>query len=94
MDSAAAGSDDAPDVDPEPDVPFPELLLPEFPHPANAPVAIRNAKAAIRRFTGAALAWDLGYEADMFGACFATQDQKNAMQAFMDKTDRPEFTGR
>ena len=61
---------------------------------ANAPVAVRNAKAAIRRFTGAALAWDLGYEADMFGACFATQDQKNAMQAFMDKTDKPEFTGR
>ena len=61
---------------------------------ANAPVAVRNAKAAIRRFTGANLAWDLGFEADMFGACFATEDQKNAMQAFLDKADKPEFTGK
>ena len=61
---------------------------------ANAPVAVRNAKAAIRRFTGANLAWDLGFEADMFGACFATEDQKNAMQAFVDKTEKPEFTGK
>ena len=61
---------------------------------ANAPVAVRNAKAAIRRFTGANLAWDLGFEADMFGACFATEDQKNAMQAFLDKADKPVFTGK
>ncbi len=61
---------------------------------ANAPVAVRNSKSAIRRFTGAALAWDLGFEADMFGACFATEDQKNAMQAFVDKAEKPAFTGK
>ena len=61
---------------------------------ANAPVAVRNAKAAIRRFTGASLAWDLGFEADSFGACFATEDQKAAMSAFMNKAPKPEFSGK
>ena len=61
---------------------------------ANAPVAVRNSKAAIRRFTGASLGNDLEAEAGLFGACFATLDQKNAMGAFVSKTEKPEFTGR
>lgn len=61
---------------------------------SNAPAAVRASKAAVRRFTGAALPADLGYEAELFGACFATQDQKMAMEAFVTKTERPGFTGK
>ena len=61
---------------------------------ANAPVAVRNSKAAIRRFTGAALKADLEAEAGLFGACFATLDQKMAMEAFVNKTEKTPFTGK
>ncbi|MBR0135797.1 MAG: enoyl-CoA hydratase/isomerase family protein [Clostridia bacterium] len=61
---------------------------------ANAPVAVRASKAAIRRFTGAALDKDLDFEAELFGACFATGDQKMAMEAFVSKTEKSEFTGK
>lgn len=61
---------------------------------ANAPVAVRNSKAAVRRFTGAALQNDLEAEAELFGACFATEDQKAAMGAFVSKAEKPGFTGR
>ncbi len=61
---------------------------------ANAPVAVRNSKAAVRRFTGAALQSDLEAEAELFGACFATEDQKAAMGAFVSKAEKPGFTGR
>ncbi len=61
---------------------------------ANAPVAVRNSKAAVRRFTGAALQSDLETEAELFGACFATEDQKAAMGAFVSKAEKPGFTGR
>ena len=52
---------------------------------ANAQVAVRQSKAAIRRgqqtdmYTGAA------YEAEAFAVCFATEDQKDAMTAFVNK---------
>ena len=59
-----------------------------------APVAVRASKAAIRRFTGAALSGDLDYEAELFGSCFATNDQKMAMEAFVSKTEKSEFTGK
>ena len=61
---------------------------------SNAPVAVRASKAAIRRFTGAALEGDLSFEAELFGACFATRDQKMAMEAFVSKTEKSEFTGK
>ena len=61
---------------------------------ANAPVAVRNSKAAIRRFTGASLKADLDKEAELFGACFATGDQKMAMEAFVNKTEKTPFTGK
>ncbi len=61
---------------------------------ANAPVAVKASKAAIRRFTGAALDEDLDFEAELFGTCFATGDQKMAMEAFVSKTEKSEFTGK
>ncbi len=61
---------------------------------ANAPVAVRNSKAAIRRFTGASLKADLEREAELFGACFATHDQKMAMEAFVTKTEKAPFEGK
>lgn len=53
---------------------------------SKAQVAIRQSKRCIRRglqtdmYTGAA------YEAEAFGLCCATEDQKGAMKAFMKKT--------
>ena len=61
---------------------------------ANAPAAVRASKAAVRRFTGAALDGDLNFEAELFGACFATFDQKMAMEAFVTKTEKAPFTGK
>lgn len=61
---------------------------------ANAPVAVRASKAAIRRFTGASLENDLDREAELFGSCFATHDQKMAMEAFVSKAEKSEFTGK
>ena len=61
---------------------------------ANAQVAVRQSKAAIRRglqtdmYTGAA------YEAEAFGLCFATEDQKDAMHAFLNKEKITTFKNR
>lgn len=60
---------------------------------AKAPVAVRFAKEAIDN----GLEMDLDragrFEAGLFGLCFATADQKEGMQAFLEK--RPaKFTGR
>ena len=61
---------------------------------ANAPVAVRAAKRAVRQFTGSSLEKDLECEAKLFGACFATEDQKMAMEAFVNKAEKAEFTGK
>ena len=61
---------------------------------ANAQVAVRQSKAAIRRgqqtdmYTGAA------YEAEAFAVCFATEDQKDAMTAFVNKEKITGFKNR
>lgn len=60
---------------------------------AKGPVAVRFAKESVDN----GLEMDLDragrFEADLFGLCFATADQKEGMQAFLDK--RPaKFTGR
>lgn len=59
----------------------------------NAPVAIRQAKAAIRQRTRRRLSQELEYEADAFASCFNTNDQKMAMRAFVNKEKRDEFKG-
>ena len=61
---------------------------------ANAQVAVRQSKAVIRRgqqtdmYTGAA------YEAEAFGLCFSTEDQKDAMKAFVNKEKVTAFKNR
>ena len=60
---------------------------------SKGPVAVRFAKESVDN----GLEMDLDragrFEADLFGLCFATADQKEGMQAFLDK--RPaKFTGR
>ena len=61
---------------------------------ANAQVAVRQSKAAIRRgqqtdmYTGAA------FEAEAFAICFSTEDQKDAMTAFVNKTEKAPFKNR
>lgn len=60
---------------------------------ANAPHAVRSAKLAARRFTNAALADDLAFEAEVFAKCFNTEDQKMAMRAFVDKRKHDGFKG-
>ena len=60
---------------------------------ANAPVAVRYSKQAIRRFAGQNLEADLACEAKLFGLCFSTNDQKMAMQAFVEKRKHDGFKG-
>jgi enoyl-CoA hydratase len=57
------------------------------------PVAVRLAKQAIGAASDVALQQGLGLEADMFGLCFDTADQKEGMAAFLGKR-RAVFTGR
>lgn len=59
----------------------------------NAPVAVRNAKTALSKFTNKMLPTDLDSEAELFGRCFNTDDQKMAMEAFVNKAEKLPFVG-
>ena len=61
---------------------------------ANAPVAVRNAKTAVRRSYARELNEDLEAEAKLFADCFETEDQRMAMTAFVNKTPKTEFKGK
>ena len=50
-----------------------------------APIAIASAKDAINRGLSMDLESGLSYEAQVFGTCFATLDQKEGMKAFLEK---------
>ncbi|SEA53608.1 enoyl-CoA hydratase [Desulfuromusa kysingii] len=59
---------------------------------SNGPYCVQLAKEAIRNGLELDLDRANQYEAELFGLCFATTDQKEGMQAFLDK--RPaKFTG-
>ena len=60
---------------------------------SRAPVAVQMCKAAVNE--GMDMDQDSGvaYEAEVFGLCFATADQKEGMSAFVDKR-KPNFTGK
>ncbi len=54
----------------------------------NAPIAVRMCKSAINK--GMQMDIDSGvmYEAEVFGLCFSTEDQKEGMTAFLEKRDK------
>lgn len=57
-----------------------------------APLAVKFSKAAINRGMQVDIDTALSIEADLFGMCFATGDQKSGMEAFLNKA-KPEFKG-
>ena len=58
---------------------------------ANAQVAVRQSKAAVRRGLQADMATAVSYEALAFATCFGTEDQKEGMQAFLEKRKEKHF---
>ena len=60
---------------------------------ARAPVALRLIKSAVNRGINMELQSALAYESRCFEMLFTTRDQKEGMQAFVEKR-KPEFEGR
>jgi len=58
-----------------------------------APVAVRYSKVAINRGMQTDIDTAMAIEADLFGLCFSTMDQKTGMEAFTHK-EKPTFAGR
>ena len=61
---------------------------------ANAQIAVRQSKAAIRRGLQTDIATGTAYESEAFALCFATEDQKDAMAAFVKKEKLTSFKNR
>ncbi len=61
---------------------------------ANAQVAIRTSKMAIRRGIDCDISTAVTYEALAFATCFGTEDQKDAMKAFVEKRKLNGFKNR
>ena len=61
---------------------------------ANAQVAVRESKAAIRRGLQTDMATGAAFEAEAFALCCATEDQKDAMTAFVNKEKVTGFKNR
>ena len=59
----------------------------------NAPIAVQLSKAAINRGINCDVITGIAYEAEVFGLCFATEDQKEGMGAFVEKR-KATFTGK
>ena len=51
----------------------------------NAQIAVRQSKAAINKGMQCDIGTGLAFEAQAFGLCFSTEDQKDAMAAFVNK---------
>lgn len=58
----------------------------------NAQIAVRYSKIAINRGIETDIDTGIEIEANLFGLCFATKDQKEGMSAFVEKR-KPEFKG-
>ncbi len=57
---------------------------------ANAPLAVRFAKSAMNNGMQTDIDTAMSIEADLFGICFSTDDQKEGMNAFVNKR-KPDF---
>lgn len=57
----------------------------------NAQIAVRQSKDAINKGMQCDIATGLSYEAQAFALCFSTEDQKDAMTAFVNKSKVTEF---
>lgn len=54
----------------------------------NAQIAVRQSKACINRGLQTDMATGTAFEAEAFGLCFATEDQKEGMSAFVEKREK------
>ena len=61
---------------------------------AQAQVAVREAKRCIRKGIQTDINTGLAFEAEAFGLCFSTADQKEGMSAFLEKRKEKHFTGK
>jgi enoyl-CoA hydratase len=61
---------------------------------ANAPIGVKSAKVAVNSSPYLSLEESNALEGRLFGACFGTADQCNAMSAFMEKRKPEPFTGK
>ncbi|WP_313163521.1 short-chain-enoyl-CoA hydratase [Sedimentibacter sp.] len=57
---------------------------------SNSGVAVRYAKEAVNRGIETDIDTGIAYESNIFGLCFASEDQKEGMTAFLEKR-KPEF---
>lgn len=60
----------------------------------NAPIAVRLCKEAINRGMQCDIDTALSYESSVFAQCFASQDQKDAMTAFVEKRKMEQFSNK
>ena len=61
---------------------------------SNAPIAVRNIKKAVNEGLDMPIAEAIQHEVGLFSNCFTTEDQKEGMQAFMQKRKDKAFKNR
>jgi len=60
----------------------------------NAPIAVKLSKQAINRGMQIDIDTAISFEAELFGECFSTEDQKEGMSAFIEKRKEKQFKNR
>ena len=60
----------------------------------NAPIAVRACKAAINKGPELPMEEAIALEERLFGSCFETEDQKEGMQAFLEKRKHAPYQNR